>query len=44
MKMYGVKDTQMEAISWGESKPKGTGQNETAWAHNRRDDIQYPVK
>ena len=44
LKIYGVKDTQMEAISWGESKPKATGHDEAAWAQNRRDDIQYPAK
>jgi len=44
LKIYGVKDTQMEATSWGDSKPKATGQTEAAWAQNRRDDIQYPVK
>ena len=44
LKIYGVTDTQMEAISWGENKPKATGHDEAAWAQNRRDDIQYPVK
>lgn len=44
LKIYGVKDTQMEAVSWGESKPKAAGHDETTWAQNRRDDIQYPAK
>ena len=44
LKIYGAKDAQMEATSWGENKPKATGHNENAWAQNRRDDIQYPVK
>jgi peptidoglycan-associated lipoprotein len=41
MKIYGVKDTQMEAVSYGEERPKATGQDETAWAQNRRADIAY---
>ncbi len=44
LKIYGAKDRQMEATSWGEGKPKATGQTEAAWAQNRRDDIQYPAK
>ena len=44
LKVYGVKDSQMEATSWGKSKPKASGHDEAAWAQNRRDDIQYPTK
>lgn len=44
LRIYGVKDSQMEATSWGESKPKATGHDEAAWAQNRRDDLQYPTK
>jgi len=40
--IYGVKDTQMEAISWGSEKPKSAGHDESAWAQNRRADLQYP--
>lgn len=42
LRIYGVKDSQMEAISWGEERPKAAGHDETAWAQNRRADLQYP--
>lgn len=38
----GVPKGQMEAISWGKTKPKALGHDEAAWAQNRRVDIQYP--
>lgn len=44
LKVYGVKDAQMEAISWGKEKPKAMGHDESAWAQNRRADLQYPAK
>ena len=44
LKIYGVKDSQMEATSWGKEKPKATGHDETAWAQNRRVDLIYPAK
>lgn len=44
LRIYGVKDAQMEAISWGESKPRAAGHDEAAWAQNRRADLQYPAK
>lgn len=44
LRIYGVKDAQMEAISWGESKPRAAGHDEAAWAQNRRADLQYPTK
>lgn len=42
LKIFGVKDLQMEAISWGSEKPKSSGHDESAWAQNRRADLQYP--
>jgi peptidoglycan-associated lipoprotein len=42
LKIYGVRDTQVEAMSWGEEKPKASGHDESAWAQNRRADLQYP--
>lgn len=39
---YGVKASQMEAVSWGKERPKATGHDETAWAENRRADLVYP--
>ena len=44
LKIYGVKDSQMEAVSWGKSKPRAVGHDEAAWAQNRRADLQYPTK
>jgi peptidoglycan-associated lipoprotein len=41
LKIYGVKDSQVEAISWGEERPKATSQDEAAWAQNRRADVVY---
>ena len=40
----GVPDGQMEAVSLGKEKPKSEGNNETAWAENRRADIIYLTK
>lgn len=39
--VLGVDDARMEAVSFGEEKPKMEGQNEEAWAANRRADIVY---
>ena len=44
LKVQGVKDSQMEAISYGKEKPKATGADEESRAQNRRDDIVYPSK
>ena len=38
----GVPDAQLEAVSFGEEKPKATGQDDAAYAENRRADIAYP--
>ncbi len=40
----GVPDSQMEAVSLGKEKPKAEGNNEAAWAENRRADIIYLTK
>jgi peptidoglycan-associated lipoprotein len=39
--LYGVKGTQIEAVSFGEERPKASGHDEPAWAQNRRADIAY---
>jgi peptidoglycan-associated lipoprotein len=39
--LLGVTDTQIETVSFGEEKPRGTGSSEDAWAQNRRADINY---
>ncbi|MDB5801111.1 MAG: pal [Rhodocyclales bacterium] len=41
LKVLGVKDEQMEAVSLGKEKPKNPGHDEAAWAENRRADILY---
>lgn len=42
LRLYGVKGSQMEAVSWGEERPKATGHDESAWSQNRRADLVYP--
>lgn len=44
LKVYGVKDEQMEAISWGEEKPMESARSDAAFAKNRRVDLVYPSK
>jgi peptidoglycan-associated lipoprotein len=41
LNLMGVSDGQMEAVSFGKEKPKAEGDNEAAWAENRRADIVY---
>ncbi|MES2321483.1 MAG: peptidoglycan-associated lipoprotein Pal [Pseudomonadota bacterium] len=41
MAALGVPESQMEAVSLGEEKPKAIGSGEAAWAENRRADIVY---
>ena len=41
MSALGVADSQLEAVSLGEEKPKAMGSGEEAWAENRRADIVY---
>lgn len=37
----GAKDSQLEAMSYGEEKPRATGHDEASWAQNRRTDLNY---
>lgn len=39
--LLGVRESQLEAVSFGEEKPRATGSDEAAWAENRRVDIAY---
>jgi peptidoglycan-associated lipoprotein len=39
--VLGVKDSQMEAISFGEEKPRNEAHTEAAYAENRRTDLVY---
>jgi len=42
LKLLGVPEDQLEAVSLGEEKPKEAGHTEEAWARNRRSDMLYP--
>jgi peptidoglycan-associated lipoprotein len=44
LKVYGVGDKQLEAVSFGSEKPAVQGHDEAAWAQNRRVDLAYPNK
>ncbi|MDR3393293.1 MAG: peptidoglycan-associated lipoprotein Pal [Sulfuriferula sp.] len=41
LSLLNVPESQMEAVSFGEEKPKATGEDEAAWSQNRRADIVY---
>lgn len=40
--LLGVPANRVEAVSYGEEKPKAQGHDEEAYAENRRSDISYP--
>jgi len=39
--LLGAREEQVESVSLGEEKPKNEGQNDAAWAENRRGDMLY---
>ena len=39
--LLGAREDQVESVSLGEESPKSEGQNEAAWAENRRGDMLY---
>jgi len=39
MQLLGVRADQVEAVSYGEEKPRSAGHDETAWTQNRRSDF-----
>ncbi|MES2529604.1 MAG: peptidoglycan-associated lipoprotein Pal [Pseudomonadota bacterium] len=39
--LLGVRDAQIEAVSFGKEKPAATGSGESVWAQNRRAEISY---
>ena len=41
LKLLGVQDSQIEAVSFGKEKPVDPGSTEEAWAKNRRAEIVY---
>ncbi|MFZ2651414.1 MAG: peptidoglycan-associated lipoprotein Pal, partial [Burkholderiaceae bacterium] len=42
LSLLGAGSNQMEVVSYGEERPKMAGNNESAWAQNRRADLLYP--
>jgi peptidoglycan-associated lipoprotein len=44
LKIYGARDAQLEAVSFGKEKPQATGHDEASHAQNRRGDLAYPKK
>jgi peptidoglycan-associated lipoprotein len=36
LRLLGVNEAQVEAVSFGDTRPAARGQNEEAWAQNRR--------
>ena len=41
LQLLGVPESQLEAVSFGEEKPKAPGHDEAAYAQNRRSDLSY---
>ena len=41
LELMGAKPDQIEAVSYGEERPKSAEHDEAAWAENRRADIRY---
>ena len=41
LKLLGVQDTQVEAVSFGKEKPADPASSEEAWAKNRRAEVVY---
>ena len=41
MNVLGVRESQMETVSYGKEKPRAAGHDEDAWKQNRRSDIVY---
>lgn len=41
LKVLGVSESRVEAVSLGKEKPKKAGHDESSWAENRRSDIVY---
>lgn len=44
MMLHGVADGQITTVSYGEERPVAMGQNEAAWARNRRVEIDYSAR
>jgi len=44
MQALGVKEGQIESVSFGEDRPIAIGHDESSWSQNRRTEIVYPAK
>jgi len=44
MVLGGVKESQLESVSYGEEKPKASTHDESSWLQNRRTDLKYNAK
>ena len=42
MQLLGAQNDQIETVSFGEEKPRATGNDEKSWSENRRADLAYP--
>jgi peptidoglycan-associated lipoprotein len=42
--LLGVAESRIEAISYGEEKPRAAGHDETSWAENRRGDVVLNIR
>jgi peptidoglycan-associated lipoprotein len=40
MRLLGAAENQIEAVSFGEEKPRGQGHDDASWAENRRSDFR----
>lgn len=44
LRLLGVAETRMEAISYGKEKPVALGHDEESWSKNRRADLSYKTR
>lgn len=44
LELGGVRESQIETVSYGEEKPKASGHDEAVWSQNRRTDLNYNAK
>lgn len=44
LELGGAKPAQLNAVSYGEEKPRAAGHEEAAWSQNRRTDLNYGAK
>ena len=44
MLLLGARENQIESVSFGKEKPRDTGHDDSAWAENRRADIEYQAR